>query len=95
MTIFDAWLEPLKDIGVKRNVLPGIGATDHLAFTQLGIPAFTTIKDYTTYDFRTRHSNTDFFERVTEEDLKQSAVVMAVFAYNAAMRNERIPRVQR
>jgi len=90
--IFDAWLEPLKDLGIKRNVIAGIGSTDHLEFTRLGIPGFTTVKDYTTYDYRSRHSNTDFFERVSEADLKQSAVVLAVFAYNAAMRNEKIPR---
>jgi carboxypeptidase Q len=90
--IFDAWLEPLKDLGVKRNVIGAIGSTDHVPYVQLGIPAFTTIKDYTTYDYRSRHSNTDFYERLTEASLKQSATVLAVFAYNAAMRNEKIPR---
>ena len=63
-----------------------------MPYVQLGLPAFTTIKDYTTYDHRSRHSNTDFFERVSEADLQQSAVVLAVFAYHAAMRAEKIPR---
>jgi hypothetical protein len=89
--IFDAWLEPLKDLGVKRNVIGAIGSTDHVPFVQAGLPAFTTIKDYTFYDFRSRHSNTDFFERVTGDELRQSAVVLAVFAYNAAMRTGKIP----
>jgi hypothetical protein len=93
--IFDAWLEPLKDLGMKRNVLPGIGNTDHLSFTALGLPAFTTIKDYTDYDVRTHHTNADFFERVSEADLKQSSIVLASFAWHAAMRNEKIPRVVR
>lgn len=93
--IFDAWLEPLKDLGVKKNVIGPIGSTDHLAFTGLGIPGFTAIKDYTNYDVYSRHSNTDFYERVSEADLKQSAIVMAVFAYHAAMRNEKIPRAPR
>lgn len=28
--IFDGWLAPLRDIGVRRNVIEGINATDHL-----------------------------------------------------------------
>lgn len=90
--IFDAWLEPLKDLGARRNVIGAIGSTDHLAFTAHGVPGFTAIKDYLDYDVRSRHSNTDFFERVSEADLKQSSIVLAAFAYHAAMRAERIPR---
>lgn len=90
--IFDAWLEPLKDFGMKRNVIGPIGSTDHLSFLGVGIPGFTTIKDYVDYDVRTHHTNVDAFERVKEADLKQSAIVMAVFAYQAAMRNGNFPR---
>jgi carboxypeptidase Q len=90
--IFDAWLEPLKDLGVMKNVIGPIGSTDHLAFTAFGIPGFTAIKDYVAYDVYSRHSNTDFYERAREKDLKQSAIVMAVFAYHAAMRDGMIPR---
>jgi carboxypeptidase Q len=91
--IFDAWLEPLKDLGMKRNVIGPIGSTDHLSFTVLGVPGFTAIKDYATYDVREHHTNADFFERVDEAGLKQSAIVMAVFAYHAAMRDAKIPRL--
>jgi hypothetical protein len=48
--IFDAWLAPLRDIGVRRNVIEGIGATDHVPFNLAGIPAFTVIKDFRNYD---------------------------------------------
>jgi hypothetical protein len=61
-------------------------------FDGVGIPAFTTIMDYTNYDARTRHTNVDFYEAVSEKDLQQSAIVMAVFAYQAAMRDQVIPR---
>ena len=44
--------------------------------------------DYTNYDARTRHTNADFFEAVSEHDLQQSAIVMAVFAYQSAMRGQ-------
>jgi carboxypeptidase Q len=36
----------------------------------------------------------DVFDRAQEEDLKQAAIIMAAFAYNAAMREEKIPRKQ-
>lgn len=90
--IFDAWLEPLRDLGVTRNIPEGIGATDHLVFRNVGIPGFTVIKDFEGYDSRTRHTTTDFSERTDEEELKQSAIFMAVFAWQAAMREEPIPR---
>jgi hypothetical protein len=90
--IFDAWLEPLKDLGAVKNVIGPIGSTDHLSFTTYGIPGFTAIKDYADYDVYSRHSNTDFYERVKEQDLKESAIVAAVFAYHAAMRDQMIPR---
>jgi carboxypeptidase Q len=90
--IFDAWLEPLKDIGAKRNAPDKIGNTDHLSFARVGIPAFTTLKDYVDYDVRTHHTNVDFYERVSEADLKQSAIVLAAFTWQAAIRDQKIPR---
>jgi carboxypeptidase Q len=90
--IFDTWLGALGDLGVKRNPVDKIGNTDHLSFAAVGIPAFTTLKDYRNYDTRTHHTNADFYERVSEADLKQSALVFAVFAWQAATRAEKIPR---
>jgi hypothetical protein len=90
--IFDEWLRPLGDVGVKRNPVDKIGNTDHLSFTAVGIPGFTTLKDYRDYDVRTHHTNADFYERVSEKDLQQSAIVMAVFAWQAAMRDGKFPR---
>jgi carboxypeptidase Q len=90
--LFDAWLAPLKDLDAKRNVIEGITNTDHLSFKAVGIPAFTPIQDYVTYDVRTHHTNVDTYERVREQDLKQNAISLAWFAYNAAMMDERFPR---
>jgi len=90
--IFDAWLAPLADLGMRRNVIEGIGSTDHVPFVQAGVPAFTTIKDFENYDVRTRHTNADFADAVKIEDVRQSAVVLATFAWHAAMRDQRIPR---
>jgi carboxypeptidase Q len=93
--IFDAWLAPLRDIGVRRNVIEGIGATDHVPFDRAGIPAFTVIKDFRNYDVRTRHTNADLADAVKVEDLRQAAVFMAVMTWQAAMRDEPIPRQAR
>lgn len=90
--IFDAWLAPFKDLGARQNILPGIGNTDHLSFKAVGIPAFNAIQDYTNYDVRLHHTNVDTAEYVKEADLRQTAVVLASFAYMAAQRPERIPR---
>jgi Zn-dependent M28 family amino/carboxypeptidase len=91
-TIFDAWLAGLKDLGVTRNVIEGIGSTDHVPFNEIGLPGFTVIKEFDAYDERTRHTNADFPERMSVDELKQSAIVLATFAWHSAMRNERIPR---
>ena len=89
--VFDAWLEPLADLGAIKNVMDRIGSTDHVPFIRAGVPAFNAIQDYRDYDVRTHHTNMDFYERVTEEDLKQAAIVLAAFAYHAAMREGDIP----
>ena len=93
--IFDAWLQPLRDLRVRRNVIEGIGSTDHVPFDEVGLPAFTVIKDFHNYDVRTRHTNADLADAVDVDDLEQSAVVLAVIAWHAAMRDERIPRTPR
>ena len=90
--LFDAWLAPLRDLDARRNVLPGITATDHLSFKAAGVPGFNPVQDYVTYDVRTHHTNVDTYERIREQDLKQNAIVLAWFAYNAAMMDGRFPR---
>jgi len=89
--VFDEWLEPLKELGAVRNVMEPIGSTDHVPFLRAGVPAFNAIQDYRDYDVRTHHTNMDFYERVTEEDLQQAAIVLAWFAYQAAMWEGEIP----
>jgi len=68
------------------------GGTDHLSFDAVGIPGFQFIQDPLDYESRTHHSNQDVFERLQPADLKQAAVVEAIFVYNAAMRDLMLPR---
>jgi hypothetical protein len=90
--LFDAWLAPLADLGMRRNVMPGIGNTDHLSFRAVGVPGFNAIQEYANYDVRMHHTNVDTYERVREEDLKQNAIVLAWFALQAANTNQPIAR---
>jgi hypothetical protein len=90
--LFDRWLAPLTDLGATRNIIEGIGSTDHVPFNEAGMPGFNVIKDFAAYDERTRHTNADYPERMTDDALKQSAIVMATFAWQAAMADGTIPR---
>jgi hypothetical protein len=94
-SIFDAWLDPFKDIGARKNVIDKIGSTDHLSFIAAGVPGFNPVQDYTNYDVRIHHTNMDTMDRMNPNDVKEAAVVFATFAYNAAMRDAMIPRAPR
>ena len=91
--IFDAWLDQFHDVAARKNIIQPIGNTDHLSFIAVGIPGFNAVQDYTNYDVREHHTNVDTFERVNLKELRQCAIVMASFAYLAAMRSEKIPFV--
>jgi carboxypeptidase Q len=89
---FDQWLEPLKEYGARRNTLEPIGSTDHLSFIAAGVPGFNPIQDYTNYDVRTHHTNMDTADRLSVTDIRQAALVMAAFAYNASIVDASFPR---
>jgi len=90
--IFAQWIEPLKDLGVTTLTLRNTGGTDHEAFDAIGIPGFQFIQDPLDYESRTHHSNMDVYEELSPGDLAQAAVVEATFVYNAAMRDQMLPR---
>ncbi len=90
--IFAQWIEPLRDLGVTTLTLRNTGGTDHEAFDGVGIPGFQFVQDPLDYGSRTHHSNMDTYERLSSEDLAQAAVVEAIFVYNAAMRDQMLPR---
>ncbi len=92
LPIFTQWMAPLKDLGVTTITMRNTGGTDHLSFDAVGIPGFQFIQDPLDYETRTHHSNQDVFERLQPGDLKQAAVVEAIFVYNAAMRDQMLPR---
>jgi carboxypeptidase Q len=90
--IFQQWIAPLQDLGVSTLTMRDTGGTDHEAFDSVGIPGFQFIQDQLDYGSRTHHSNQDTYERLQPDDLAQAAVVEAIFVYNAAMRDQMLPR---
>jgi hypothetical protein len=90
--IFAQWIAPLKDLGVTAITNQNTGGTDHLSFDAVGIPGFQFIQDMLDYEARTHHSNEDVMERMQPADLKQIATVEAIFVYNAAQRDQMLPR---
>jgi Zn-dependent M28 family amino/carboxypeptidase len=90
--IFEQWIEPLRDLGVTTITMRNTGGTDHLSFDAVGIPGFQFIQDPLNYETRTHHSNMDVYEELQPGDLKQAATVEAIFVYNAAMRDQMLPR---
>jgi len=93
-TTFKNWLATFKDWGATTVTINNTGGTDHLAFDAVGLPGFQFIQDPMEYFTRTWHTTQDVSDRIVEEDLKRSAVIMAAFAYNSAMTNEKLPRKQ-
>ena len=94
LSLFDQWLKPLREFGARRNILEPIGATDHVSFNEVGVPGFNPIQDYTNYDTRTHHTNMDTADRVEIHDIHEATLVMAWFAYQAAMADQKIPRAR-
>jgi carboxypeptidase Q len=90
--IFAQWMAPLRDLGVTAISNQNTGGTDHLSFDAVGIPGFQFIQDPLDYETRTHHSDMDTYEHLQAADLKQIAVVEAIFVYNAAMREKMFPR---
>jgi hypothetical protein len=89
-TIFSSWMEPLRDLGFTAISIQSVGSTDHVSFDSAGLPGFQFIQDR--IPGTAGHTNLDFLDTLQSDDLKKNAVIMAVFAYNAAMCDERIPR---
>jgi carboxypeptidase Q len=90
--IFEQWAVPISDLGFTTITLRNSGSTDHVTFDQMGLPGFQFIQDPRDYESRAHHTNLDTYERLSQPDLKQAAVIMAMFVYNAAQRDAMIPR---
>ena len=90
--IFQAWLEPFRNRGAAHTTLTNAGGTDHGKFDDIGLPGFQFVQDGKETNTPTHHSNMDVYDYLSKEDLQQSAIILASFAYHAANRKELLPR---
>jgi carboxypeptidase Q len=90
--IFQAWMEPFRNMGMTTLAIRNTGGTDHLSYEAVGLPGFQFIQDEVEYNSRTHHSNMDMYERIQANDMMRNAVIVASFVYNTANREEKLPR---
>jgi carboxypeptidase Q len=90
----DRILYPIAEsAGLTEPSLRSEGGSDHIPFSEAGVPAFWCMQDPVDYD-KTHHSQADTLDRVRWDELTQGAEVLAVFAYNAANWPNMLPRKQ-
>ncbi len=98
--IFRSWIAPIKDQGIvavtggdvfRPTVAPG--GTDSTSFSWIGLNGIGFMQDPLEYGTRTHHSNMDLYDRVQKDDVMQSSMIEAWFAYNAATRADMLPRI--
>jgi hypothetical protein len=90
--IFQAWMAPFSGGGMKTVTISNTGGTDHQSLDAVGLPGFQFIQDALDYSSRTHHSNMDVYEKIQPDDMKWNSAVLAAFAWQAAQRDEKLPR---
>ena len=87
---FETWKVPFESFGFTTLSLRRTGSTDHVSFSSIGLPAYQFIQDPLEYR-RTYHTLMDTYERLSLEDLRLNAALIAWFALSAAQDDARIP----
>ncbi|MGA3042962.1 MAG: M20/M25/M40 family metallo-hydrolase [Bryobacteraceae bacterium] len=90
--IFQAWLDPFKDYGAGSVTIRNTGGTDHQSFDAVGLPGFQFIQDPMDYSSQTHHSTADTYDHLQAGDLMEASAIMAAVVYDAATRDEMLPR---
>jgi len=85
-----AWMEPFSDFGMRVVSNQSVGSTDHVSFDEVGLPGFQFLQD--NLPAEGGHTNLDFYDTIQAQDLMKNAVVMAAYAYDAAMAPTKVPR---
>jgi carboxypeptidase Q len=94
-TILREAVASLKDLGILGATTTRSrqrGGTDHTSFNEAGLPGIGGIQDPIEYQSYSWHTNLDTYERIVEDDVKKTAIVVASAVYHLAMRDELLPR---
>ena len=90
--------KPFEDLGILGAINSdsrGLGGSDHTSFNQAGLPGIGVMQDPVEYFTHTWHTNLDTYERIVEDDVKASAIVIAAAVYQLAMQDELLPRFEK
>jgi hypothetical protein len=79
-------------MGVIATRSRNLGGSDHTSFNQSGLPGIGVQQDPIEYFTHTWHTNIDTYERIVEDDVKASAIIIAAAVYELAMRDSLLPR---
>jgi carboxypeptidase Q len=88
--LLTAWMEPFRDLGMTVVSNQSLGSTDHVSFDEVGLPGFQFLQDR--IPGTGGHTNLDFLDTIQAEDLMKNAVIMASYAWHAAIADARVPR---
>jgi carboxypeptidase Q len=78
--------------GVRASNSRALGGSDNGSFNQAGLPGVGVGQDPIEYFNFTWHTNLDTYERIIEDDVKKSAIIIAAAVYQLAMRDQPLPR---
>ena len=78
--------------GATVTASRGLGGSDYTSFNQAGLPGIGVQQDPIEYFTHTWHTNLDTYERIIEDDVKKSAIVIATAVYQLAMADNLLPR---
>lgn len=91
--IFREWLSPFAGMGATTVANGRTGSTDHVYLQSVGLPGYQFIQDPLDYSGRTHHTTLDTVDHLKAADLRQAAVIMASFLWNAADREAPLPKM--
>ena len=74
---------------------PGGGGTDHASFVTCGAPGFGLGSGDWDYSRYTWHTNRDTYDKVSWDDVRNNATLVAMLVYLASEDRELMPRVRR
>lgn len=96
--ILAQYLKEFEDFGIygaTATTSRATGGTDSTSFNAAGLPGIGATQDPIEYGSHTWHTNLDTYERIVEDDVKKSAIVVASAMYHLAMRDQMLPRLDK
>jgi len=79
-------------VDVRASNSRGLGGSDNGSFNHAGLPGIGVGQDPIEYFNYTWHTNLDTYERIIEDDVKRSTIIIAAALYHLAMRDQMLPR---